>query len=141
MARALTDDEVRMILANDPALAARVAQHVALVNNIGWDQTAWIRRDDLPIPVRGYTAQTSLGSVIIFADTNGTLHYTLAESPDELSVATEVMQPSYASPDEGIVATLNDMISRAGGVAANLLTFAAFGVGLYLAFQLYREFK
>jgi hypothetical protein len=51
------------------------------------------------------------------------------------------MQPSYASPDEGIVATLNDMISRAGGVAANLLTFAAFGVGLYLAFQLYREFK
>ena len=141
MARALTSAEVQTILSQDPALADRVRTHESIVARFGWDQNAQMRNDSLPIPVRGYTAQTSLGSVILFADANGTLHYTLAQSAQELATAAEVMQPSYSSPDEGIVATLNDMIGRAGDLASNVLTFAAWGVGLYIAFQLYREFK
>lgn len=144
MARNLTPDEVDALLASDWDLAQRVWAHRQGVTLWGWDQVANanLGPDVLNIPARGYTVDYApLGTVVIFPDAAGTLHFLLPQSSAEQSVAVEVAKPSYVSPDAGILPLMQDMVNRAGELVQGAAGFAALAAGVMLAFQFWGAIK
>lgn len=137
MARKLNDYEVQLLFTDNPDLYQRTVAHDDFVSRFGWDQVSWATVDTMPIPVRGYTVtDPQLGTVIVFPDSSGTLHYIATTTPQEQSVAGTIMQPSYESPDgfvQGLLDQLNAMVAASEGVGGQILT-ALIVVGAVLLF-------
>lgn len=126
MARKLNDYEVQLLFTDNPAVYDLTTAHDQFVSRFGWDQVGWAQVDTMPIPVRGYvTSDPNLGTVIIFPDSAGTLHYLVTTTPDENSLAQQIMLPGYESPDpgfvEGVVEQLNAMVAGVQGSSGQVV--------------------
>jgi hypothetical protein len=109
MTRKLSNMEVFDFLGRHPEVNNLVAQHEHMLQSGGWvwDQTqgGWNAAElvelaaagaftlALPIPPRGLAVDDDVyGSVVIFPDARGLLHFT---STDNQSLVTEVRKPYY----------------------------------------------
>lgn len=137
----MNQPEVDRLLANDPALRERIQKHLFSVARYGWDQVANARNDSLPVPVRGLaTHDIWLGTVIVFPDEHGELFYSYPEGAPELqSLTAEINRLSYTSPDEGLIALINDLLRRlkelpkaALDISTVLALAAGLGFGIWL---------
>lgn len=134
MARSLSDPEIQELFSEVPGLYDRTVQHDQFVTANGWSQVAWALREDLPIPVRGTAVNAPLGTVILFPDASGILHYILMETAQDKSLANEVQKPTYESPTPGLIEELNALLGKVGDLVP-FATMALIGVGALWLYQ------
>lgn len=142
MARALSNPEVQALFNDLPEVYGRAIAHDTFVRANGWNQVAWALRADLPIPVRGLTVNDpAIGTVIVFADSRGVLHYTLAQSANEQSLAVQIQKPEFQSPTVSLLDQLNAMIAGANAGLGSWLNFSVVVLVIVLGLALYQTLR
>lgn len=86
--------------------------------------------ESVTVPAWGRVYVTSLGNVLIFDGADGR-RFTLISGPDAEALAGRINLPVYHSPDEGLLAFLEDLTGRAADFGKGVLLFA--GIVMVLA--------
>lgn len=134
MARELSPIEVVGVLEFNPTIESMVQQHDQYVLEHGWNQVTLVQNPGMnatiPIPVWGRTfTDATYGRIIIFPDARGLLHFTVAETPQDIGVANEIDKPVYYSSSPGIIQEFLDQVSKiATGVGTSIVTGVSAGL-------------